>query len=536
MSTTPIDPSLRSDSDLDQQVQAELAATDADALMEQSVAHTEPMPLAEGESVVPTEFHHEFRRGRVSAIRGEDVFIDITGDFEGRKLQGVVPLIQFERAPRMGSIMDFVVDRIDETQGLVFLSREGAISRSTWDSLVVGSVVEARVTGHNKGGLELELVGSIKAFMPASQVDLHPVGELEPFHGQKLEAMVQEIDRKGKKVLLSRRRFLEGQKERNKKKVLAELAVGQERDGVVSNLTEFGCFVDLGGVDGLVHVSDMAHARVDKPGDVVKKGDKVKVKVLKIDGEKGRISLGMKQVLPDPWIDIPGKYQQGEDLSVRVLRTANFGAFVEVEPGVEALLPVSELSWKRIHRTEEVVKEGDVVKVRVLELIPEKHRFTVSLKAVTGDPWVGADSKYAPDAQVEGRVTGITDFGAFVELELGVEGMVHISELADRRVGSVDEVVKVGEVKTFRVKSIDLENHKLSLSLRAKPAAGANDGERGGRGGSDRGNFGGGRGREEAVVRGPAKAKLPKSNLKSGLGNAGAMGTGLGGLRIEDFK
>ena len=250
-------------------------------------------------------------RGRISAIRGEDVFIDITGGLstEGAKLQGVLPLAQFERPPRMGSIMDFVVDKVNEKEGLIYLSREGAISLATWDQLTRGSVVEARCTKANKGGLELEMVGSIRAFMPASQIDLYHVDDLEQFVGQKLEAVVQEIDRKAKKVLLSRRTHLENLKVKNRDKVLKEIEVGQEREGTVSSVVDFGAFIDLGGVDGLVHVTDMSHAHVNKPSDVVKAGDKVQVKVLKIDTEKNRIALGMKQIQPDPWDGIGDKYQ-----------------------------------------------------------------------------------------------------------------------------------------------------------------------------------------------------------------------------------
>ncbi len=520
--------------DVEQQIADELAAVDADALMEASVAPGAAKQVNAEDGDAPSDDadasaeprHHELRRGRIAAIRGEDVFVDLVGEFDGKKLQGVVPVAQFERAPRLKAIMDFVVDTVDESKGLVFLSREGAISRSTWDQLTVGSVLEARVTGHNKGGLELEIVGGIKAFMPASQVDLHSVGELEPFVGQKLDAAVQEIDRKHKKVLLSRRKYLEIKRARDKRKTMAELEVGQERDGVVTNVMAFGAFVDIGGIDGLVHVTDLAHSHVDKPSDVVKVGDKVRVRVLKIEPDKDRISLGMKQSTPDPWEAVPGKYRSGEEVSVRVTKTASFGAFVELEPGVEALLPMSEMSWNRIHRAEDVVKAGDVVRVQVLKIEPDKHRMSVSLKAAAGDPWSNAAGGFAVDQKIEGKVTSTTDFGAFVELAPGVEGMVHISELADRRVGQVTDIVKVGEVKTFRIKSIDTDHRKISLSLKEPGQSGGHAG----------GGQSGGR-REEQYVppTTPAKPRIPKDKLKSGLGKSGALGTGLGGLRLEDF-
>lgn len=532
--------------DIDAQVQAELDAAEGgvDELLEKSIADSTPAPEAKpakdeqsggGDSggKGSPEFHHQIVRGRISAIRGEDVFIDITGGLstEGAKLQGVLPLVQFDRPPRMGSIMDFVVDKVNEQEGLVYLSREGAISLATWDQLTRGSVVEARVTKSNKGGLELEMVGGIRAFMPASQIDLYHVDDLEQFVGQKMEAVVQEIDRKAKKVLLSRRTHLENVKVKNREKVLKELEVGQERQGTVSSVVDFGAFVDLGGVDGLVHVTDMSHSHVNKPSDVVKAGDRVRVKVLKIDIEKNRIALGMKQVQPDPWDGVSDKYKVGEQLSARVTRTANFGAFIEVEPGVEGLLPLSEMSWKRIHKAEEVVKVGDVIHVAILNVDPRKHRLTLSLKAAKGDPWVGASVKFAKDSMHTGTVTGTTDFGAFVELESGIEGLAHISELDTKRIDKVTDVVKVGDTKEFRIKDVNEDTRKISLSLKPVGSDGPGSG-----GGGDYGGRGGGRG-EQPVVKGPAKKRIPKEKLKSGLGDAGSVsGKGLGGLSLDDFK
>jgi small subunit ribosomal protein S1 len=526
-------PSPGIDDDLQRELDGASESGGIDAMIEASIEQaqpTAPPPADQAKSdqtggeasaedaKAPKEFHHKVVRGRIAAIRGEDVFIDITGGLaqDGAKLQGVVPLQQFDRPPRLGSIMDFVVDTVDEKQGLIFLSREGAISLATWDQLTRGSVVEARCTKSNKGGLELELVGSIRAFMPASQIDQNHIEDLDQFIGQKLEAVVQEIDRKAKKVLLSRRAYQEKQKSRNREKLLKEIEVGQEREGKVSSVVDFGAFVDLGGVDGLVHVTDLSHTHVAKPKDVIKAGDTVKVKVLKIEGdaEKPRIALGMKQIEPDPWDGVAGKYTVGEQVTARVTRTANFGAFIEVEPGVEGLLPISEMSWKRIHKAEEVVKTGDVIPLAILKVDPEKRRLTLSLKAAKGDPWTDAAGKYAKDQQVEGTVTSTTDFGAFVQLEEGVEGLVHISELSDRRVGQVTDVLKAGDTKQFRIKEIDTEKRKISLSL--KPP------------GKDRVDP------NQPVVKGPARKRIPKDQLKSGLGDIG--GTGLGGLSLDDFK
>jgi small subunit ribosomal protein S1 len=352
--------------------------------------------------------------------------------------------------------------------------------------------------------------------MPASQVDIHHVDDLEHFVGQKITAMVQEVDRRHKKVLLSRRAYLERQKQRQQRKTLAELEVGQEREGTVSNVTDFGAFVDLGGVDGLVHVTDLAYGHVGKPSDVVKKGDTVKVKVLKIDAEKQRIGLGIKQVQPDPWELAAPQLQPGEQVEGTVTKTANFGAFVQLDLGVEGLLPMSEISWRRINNAEQVVQPGQKIRVQVLEVDRKKQRLTLSLKQVAGDPWAGAGSKFERGQAVQGTVRTVTDFGAFVELEPGVEGLAHISELSDRRIGKVTDVLNVGDTKTFYIKDVKTDDRKLSLSLR-DPAKFA----------------------KEQAAAGPRikpRPKISKDKLKSGLGNTGAMGTGLGGLSLDDLK
>ena len=474
---------------------------------------------AQGAAGEPEEVHHDIRRGRISAIRGDDVFVDLVG-VDG-KMQGIVPLTQFDRPPRVGSIMDFVVDRTDETQGLIYLSREGAVSHATWQQLQRGTVVEARVTSTNKGGLELEMVGGIRAFMPASQIDTQHIDDLKTMVGQKLEGAVQEIDRKSKKVVISRRQVIEQRQRRAKAKLLAELEEGQIRDGTVSNVVDFGAFVDLGGVDGLVHVKDLSYTHVNKPSEVLTAGQNVQVKVLKIDTEKERISLGLKQVQPDPWEGVETRYQTGAQVSGKVTRTANFGAFVELEPGIEALLPMSEMSWRRVTKPNEVVQEGDNIRAAVLNVDPAKRRISLSLKQAQGDPWVGAERKYEVQSVVEGKVHSTTDFGAFIELEPGVEGLVHISELSDRRVNQVTDVLNVGDQKRFRVLEVNEEQRKIRLSVKQvdKPMQPSEQAQ------------------HEAAQPKQAPAKKAKpENLKGGMGDRGGVGKGLGGLSLDDLK
>ena len=461
---------------LEKEIAQELDGGSYDQLMEElsrDVAQEGASSGDAGGGSAP-QVEHRMARGRIVEVRGEDVFVTLTG-YAGKD-QGLVPASQFDREPKIGSIMDFVVERHDESQGLVHLSREGAVSRATWDSLQRGSVVEARVTGSNKGGLELEMIGGIRAFMPASQVESHFVEDLEVYVGQKVTAIAREVDQRAKKVVLSRRAHLEAQRRAQQEKLWAELEEGQVCQGTVTRVMDYGVFVDLGGLDGLVHVSDMSYQRVHKPKDHVEVGQTVQVKVLKVDRENERVGLGMKQVTPDPWDDAHMRYTAGEQVTGKVVRTTDFGAFVELEPGIEGLLPIGEMSWKRIRYATDVVREGQMIRLMILDVDPNKQRLSLSLKQAHGDPWIGIEGKYPNGELVEGTALSTTPYGAFIELEEGVEGLVHISELSDRRVGQVEDVLKTGERHKFRVLSVDEGERRIRLSLKAVndtgPAAG----------------------------------------------------------------
>ena len=406
------------------------------------------------------------RHGRVVAVHGEDIFVDMGG-----KNQGVITVSQFDegQVPKAGDVIEVVVKGYDEADGLLLLGKPGAVQEASWETLEVGQLVEGRVTALNTGGLELNING-IRAFMPISQIELYRVEDLKGYINTKLTAKVMELKSKGRlsTVVVSRRQVLEEEMAKIRQETLAKLAEGQTVKGMVKSIMPYGAFVDIGGVDGLLHVSDMSWARVDNPSDVVKEGQQLEVMILKINPETKKISLGLKQVSPDPWTGVETRYQMDELVAGRVTRLAEFGAFVELESGVEGLIPMSELSFeRRIKHPSSIVKQGDVVRVRVIGVDPARKRISLSLKRVGDDPWTGAAARWPADSVVDGIVTRTTDFGAFVEITPGVEGMVHISELSDKHVKSVSQAVSEGQTVKAKVLAVDEERRRISLSIKA---------------------------------------------------------------------
>ena len=405
--------------------------------------------------------------GTIVGFSDDEIFLELDA-----KSQGVIPRSHFGKKETLeiGRRVDVMVDRYDEDSGLILLARKGSAIRATWTNLTIGMIVEGRVTGMNKGGLEVDLKG-VRAFLPGSQVDLHPMRDISTLIGQAVRCEVMELDRRNKNVLLSRRKLLEKDRAEAREKLKTELEVGQVRRGVVGNLTEFGAFVDLGGIDGLIHIRDMSWGQVDKVSDFLTPGQEVEVKVLRIDGKRERISLGLKHAQPDPWLQVPDKYAVGTTLRVRVVRLADFGAFAEVEPGVEGLIPISEMGWQRTRSAGEAVSVGSVVDAKIIRLEMDKRRMALSMKQAQPDPWAGVLDGFTENSQVRGKVTRLAAFGAFVEIAPGVEGLIHISELSDRRVKSTGEVVDVGQEVEVRVLGVDKENRRISLSLRPATSA-----------------------------------------------------------------
>jgi len=399
-------------------------------------------------------------KGKVTALKRDDVFVDL-----GDKNQGIAPVTQFEQV-MVGDEIEFVVERYDRDEDLYILSKKGAVAQSvSWESLEVGQVVEGTVTGMNKGGLELQ-IKTLRAFMPSGQVDVNFVKDISVLIGQRMTVEVARVDRDKKNLIVSRRAILERDKEQAREKLMTEMGEGQVRRGIVRTVMDYGAFVDLGGVDGLLHVSEMSHRRIRNPKDMVTEGDVVEVKITKIDPETGKISLSLKQAMADPWSDASARYAVGTSVTARVARVEGFGAFLEVEEGIEGLLPVSEMSYQRIRHPADVVKVGDTLKVVVLNMDPTQHKLTFSLKQAGPDPWSEVADRYPLHSVQSAKVTRVVDFGAFCELEPGIEGLCHISELAPNRVRTANDAVTVGQDVKVRVLEVDKDKRRVSLSIK----------------------------------------------------------------------
>ncbi len=358
--------SSRRDDDLSREVEAAMAAMSAEDLAELTGV---PQPGGVGDATPGSRC-----LGKIVGIYDDDVFIDLGG-----KTQAIAHRSQFgkEEVLAIGRQVEVIVDRFDPDSGCLTVSRDGAVREARWDSMSVGDLVEGRVTGMNKGGLEVNLKG-IRAFMPASQVDIGHMKDISVLLGQTVTCEIIELNRRKRNVLLSRKKVQEKERLERREKLLEELAPGQVRKGVVGNLADFGAFVDLGGVDGLIHISDLSYKQVPKVSDVLQIGQEVEVKILKVDKERARISLGLKQVKPDPWVDVEYKYPVGSQVTVRVVRLERFGAFVELEEGVDGLIPMSELSWQRVGKASALLDVGQVVTAVVIRVEPQEHRIALS--------------------------------------------------------------------------------------------------------------------------------------------------------------
>ncbi len=410
-------------------------------------------------------------RGKVVAISNDEVMVDI-----GYKCEGIVPVTEFLDSEtgtpglEVGDELDVFVERIDGVEGRVTLSRDRAERLRVWTDLEEKYKNEETVTGkvleRVKGGLAVDI--GIRAFLPGSLVDIRPNRRLEDYIGQDVEARIISFDRRRSNVVLSRKAILEQEVSKVKEETMANLEEGMLVSGTIKNITDYGVFVDLGGLDGLLHITDISWGRVGHPSEYFKVGDEVEVVVLRFDREKERVSLGYKQRFEDPWIMVPEKYPVGKRVTGSIVSVVDYGAFVALEEGVEGLIHVSEMSWtKKIKNPRSVVEIGQEVEVVVSEVDSEKRRLSLSLRGTEANPWETVADTYPVGSRVKGIVRNLTDFGAFVEILPGVDGLVHISDMSwTRRISHPSEVVQKGQEVNAVVTAIDVQNQRISLSMK----------------------------------------------------------------------
>jgi len=413
----------------------------------------------------------EVLQGTILSITGKDVIIDF-----GYKSEGIAPIEQFqtpngELTVKPGDVVDVMIDHGGERQeGYVSLSHTRAARLRIWDNLEKAHdgqlVLSGHVLGRVKGGLAVDV--GIEAFMPGSQADPRPIHNLDSLIGQDIPVKIIKLNRRRGNVVVSRKLAIEEETNARKSSTLEHLAEGSVVTGVVKNLTDYGAFVDLGGIDGLLHVTDMSYGRVGHPSELLQVGQDVTVKVLKFDRTKERVSLGLKQLEPDPWETVGARYPVNGRVLGRVVNVTDYGAFVELEPGIEGLIHISEMTWsRRMKHPSKVVKPGDEVEAVVLEVHSKERRISLGLKQLEPNPWTTIDSRYSVGSVVEGRVRNMTDFGAFIEIEEGIDGLVHVSDLSwTKRVKHPSEVLKKGQIVQAVILNIDSSAHRLSLGIK----------------------------------------------------------------------
>jgi len=410
-------------------------------------------------------------QGHVIKVNRDTVVVDI-----GYKSEGVIPASEFidtsgKVSVNPGDRVDVLVESRENDQGLVALSKEKADKLKVWDEISAAcerdELIEGTITARVKGGLQVSIRGGVKAFLPGSQVDLRPVRNLDKLIGQTFEFKVIKFNKKRGNIVLSRRVLLEKERNELKAKTLQQLEEGMVVRGTIKNITEYGAFVDLGGIDGLLHITDMSWGRVNHPSEVFKIGDEVTVKVLRYNAETERVSLGLKQTMDDPWEHAQESYPIGKKIRGKVVSITDYGAFVEMEQGIEGLIHVSEMSWGKPKHPSKVVEVGQVVDCQVLEVDPEAKRISLGLKQLAPDPWHQFASKYNPGDIIRGKVRSLTDYGVFVGIEDGVDGMVHKSDLSwTQRINNPADLYKKGDEVEAIILSINHAEKKVSLGIK----------------------------------------------------------------------
>jgi len=424
---------------------------------------SEPAPMAAEK--MPNFEIGAIVRGKILRIAGDDVIVDIH-----YKSEGTVPIVEFSRPPRPGDEIEVFIEDFDEETGEIVLSKRRADRIRSWERIIaehkVGDVVKGRAMRKIKGGLLVDI--GVPVFLPASQVDLRRSPDVSEYLGKELECKIIKIDRDRRNIVLSRRKLLEEERDRRKNQVLQTLVKGEIRKGVVKSITEFGAFVDLGGIDGLLHITDMSWGRISHASEILSLEQEIEVKVLDFDVNRERISLGLKQIQPSPWEKIEEKYPVGTRLKGTVVNIVPYGCFVKLEDGVEGLVHVSEMSWSRtVNHPSEVVKVGETVEVVVLDINKEKQEISLGMKQCETNPWEDVESRYPIGTIVEGKVRNMTNYGAFIELAEGIDGLLHVNDISwTKKIGHPSAVLKKGETIKAVVLAVDRERKRLALGVK----------------------------------------------------------------------
>lgn len=406
-------------------------------------------------------------KGRVLRVLGDNVIVDC-----GYKSEGMIPKFEFDDPSEiiMGEEIEVLLEAVEDDSGLIKLSKRKADRIRGWERVIEkykeGDIITGRVTRKIKGGLLVDM--GVPIFLPASQIDVKPPGDIAQYIGKEVTCKILKIDESRQNIVVSRRKLIEEDRDKKKKELMAEIEVGQTRKGVVKNIADFGAFIDLGGLDGLLHITDMSWGRISHPSEVLAIDDEVEVKILDIDKEKEKVALGLKQKSENPWVNIDVKYPVGTRVKGQVVNIMSYGAFVKLEMGIEGLVHISEMSWtRRINHPSEMVAIGDMVEVVVLKIDREKEEISLSMKQTDVNPWTIIEEKYPAGTKVKGRVRNLTNYGAFIEIEEGVDGLLHISDMSwAKKVGHPSEIVKKGDKVEALVLSVDREKKRVALGLK----------------------------------------------------------------------
>jgi len=406
-------------------------------------------------------------KGTVIEVRPKEVLVDI-----GYKSEGVISGNEFDdiKLVKVGDEVDVLIEKLEDKEGMVVLSKEKAEFKKNWDKILTicneGGTINGKVKAAVKGGLLVNI--GVEAFLPASQIDIVPPKNLAQFIGNTYEFKVVKINQERQNIVLSRRELIEQQRNDKRSKLLTEMTPGDIRKGTVKNITDFGAFIDLNGIDGLLHITDMSWGRIGHPSELLKVGQDIDVVVLDINREKERVSLGLKQKLSNPWENIDAKYQVGTKVKGKVVNLVPYGAFVELEPGVEGLVHVTELSWtKRIAKPSDVLKADQEIEAVVLGINREEQKISLGIRQLETNPWDQAMDKYPTGTKVKGKIRNLTSYGAFIELEEGLDGMIHVSDISwTRKINHPSEVFKKNDEVEAVVLEVDKANQRISVGVK----------------------------------------------------------------------